>query len=59
MLTDSLILADSDFIDICRSAAGSKNGLKIGEKYSVLTRKVKKMWVLKVDPLKNKTLNSY
>ena len=38
----TLILDDSDLIDISRLAVGAKNGLKIKQKYSVLTRKLKK-----------------
>ena len=41
VLTYSLILDGSDFIDIWRLVVGAKNGLKIGQKYSVLTRKLK------------------
>ena len=38
VLTDSLTRDSSDFIDILRLAFGAKNGLKIGQEYSVLTR---------------------
>ena len=42
VLTDSLILNGSDFLNIWRSVVGAKIGLKIGQKYSVLTRNLKK-----------------
>ena len=42
MLNDSLTCDGSDFIEIWRLVVEARNGLKIGQKYSVLTRNLKK-----------------